>query len=89
MNTALLALACLLLAGCGTRGPLDGLSQKERRAAEAHAAMICNMAKKSDMSMADLSVALGDMAVGVDQGNPVRIVEASNALARERGCVPR
>lgn len=87
----------LALVGCGgqkqegAEDPLRGLSEKERRAAEAHAGNICAMAKKDDHetpdAMADLSVRAADLAVGMDKGDPMKIVEAGTALARQRGCV--
>ena len=87
------AVAVLLLAagvvGCKPAGPLDGLSEKEMRAAKAQANSICLMAGKANPSAAEIAVGLGDMAIGHDQGDPMRITEAANALARKRGCVAK
>ena len=87
------AVAVLLLAaglvGCKPAGPLDGLSEKELRAAKAAADSICLMAGKANPSVAESAVALGDMAIGYDQGDPLRITEAANALARKRGCAAK
>jgi len=82
--------ACLpRLGGKGGAGdPLRGLSEKERKAARAHAMNLCVAAGKADPSDADTSAALSDLAAGfMDRDRGPQIVEAGTALARHRGCV--
>lgn len=89
-RSPLLAFLVLLsLAACRSADPLDGLSEKEVRAAKAHAQSICSMANKAESSLAETVVGMGDLATGFSQGRPERIVEAGNALARKRGCVAK
>jgi hypothetical protein len=82
---------CLLMAACSSQpqDPLAGLSEKERRAAEAHANNLCLMANKPQGTAADQVAGIGDLAVGMDQGDPNKIIEAANAIARDKGCVSK
>jgi uncharacterized lipoprotein NlpE involved in copper resistance len=85
--------AILILVGCGNQkqqqldNPLRGLSEMEQRAAEAHAGNLCAMAHKDDREPADAVAGLSDLAVGMDKGDSMKIVEGGTALARQRGCV--
>ena len=85
-----------LLAACGPRkpaDPLDGLSEIEQRAAKAHAMNLCQLdkaAKGEDIGIDAAFVAgMGDLAVGAQKGDSVKIIEAANAIARAKGCVPK
>ena len=85
----------LLLAGCGAgeqkpADPLAGLSDVEKRAAQAHAANLCGAAKgfADDHTLADAAALASDMAVGMSQGDPLKVMGAGTALARAHGCVP-
>jgi hypothetical protein len=85
------AVAVLLLAaglvGCKPAGPLDGLSEKELRAAQAQALIACNNNGRIKATGGDLMVALGDLIAAEKGADRKRIAIASNALIRERGCV--
>ena len=83
----LLAVGCLALAitGCG-----GGLTEKEKRAAEAHANNLCMVAKTEGMG--DLAKSLAGLSdLGAVMGNKndaqTRVVEEGTRLARERGCI--
>ena len=82
---------CSLLVACSSQpqDPLAGLSEKERRAAEAHANNLCLMANKPQGTAADQIAGIGDLAVGMDKGDPTKIMEAANAIARDKGCVSK
>lgn len=82
--------------GCGSRerkpaDPLAGLSAVEQRAAKAHAANVCTLTKggaTDDRSRADGVAGLSDLAVGLQKGDHLKILEAGTSLARDQGCVP-
>jgi hypothetical protein len=86
-----------LLAGCGPRkpaDPLDGLSEIEQRAAKAHAMNLCQLdkaAKGKDTGGMDAAfvAGIGDLGVGMQKGDKTKIIEAGNAIARAKGCVPK
>ena len=96
LRPARLALfVAFLLAGCGggeqkPADPLAGLSDIEKRAAKAHAANLCSAAKGStdDSTLADAAALASDVAVGINQGDPLKVLGAGTALARAHGCVP-
>ncbi len=88
------SLAALALASCAAPpsqppDPLAGLSEKERRAAEAHANNLCLIASNPQGTAADQVAGMGDLAVGANGGDLIKIVEAGNAIARDKGCVSK
>ena len=71
--------------------PLFGLSDKEIKAAKAHALSLCILAGKAteaESSMGEVMARLGDMAA-IDNDRMKPVVVAGTAIARKRGCVAK